>query len=84
MKSVIDPIVVLQCAFLLKFSTLHNKPFPSSFEGHAGVIDYLDFVKYWHLDIARNLLVWHCFRGAVILIAVSSADCSYVFHLCVA
>jgi hypothetical protein len=56
MKSVVDPSVVLQRAFLLKFGTPRNGPLSFCFRYRAGVIDY-DHVTCCHLDIVLNLLV---------------------------
>jgi hypothetical protein len=56
MKIVVDPSVVLQRAFLLKFGTPRNGPLSFCFRYRAGVIDY-DHVTCCHLDIVLNLLV---------------------------
>jgi hypothetical protein len=59
-KSVVDRMVVLQRAFLLKFGTPLKGPVSFSFGYCAGVIDYsLDHVTCWHLDTDLNPLVLH-------------------------
>jgi hypothetical protein len=72
MKSVVDPSVVLQRAFLLKFGTPRNGPVSFCFRYRAGVIDYYpDHVTLCYLDIDLNLLVLflRLFWGAVVLVS---------------